>query len=118
MDVLRHILFLINVKFTETFLRKLYMENPNNTNLLGLSAILQNPNKMYVIQEWYDFGVYDQKLFKEKFCTKSIERKSIDQLIDRQKEWSVNNNIHSTPSFMLNGHFLPKGFNFMDIINF
>lgn len=27
-------------------------------------------------------------------------------------------NIHSTPSFMLNGHFLPKGFNFMDIINF
>lgn len=85
---------------------------------LLVSAILQNPNKMYVIQEWYDFGVYDQKLFKEKFCTKSIERKSIDQLIDRQKEWSVNNNIHSTPSFMLNGHFLPKGFNFMDIINF
>ncbi len=85
---------------------------------LLVSAILQNPNKMYVIQEWYDFGVYDQKLFKEKFCTKSIERKFIDQLIDRQKEWSVNNNIHSTPSFMLNGHFLPKGFNFMDIINF
>lgn len=46
------------------------------------------------------------------------KRKSIDQLIDRQKEWCVNNNIHSTPSFMLNGHFLPKGFNFMDIINF
>lgn len=86
---------------------------------LLVSAILQNPNKaMYVIQNWYEIGVYDQKLFEEKFCAKNIERKSIDQLIDRQKEWCVNNNIHSTPSFMLNGHFLPKGFNFMDIINF
>lgn len=41
MDVLRQILFLLNVKFTETFLRKLYMENPNNTNLLGLSNMLR-----------------------------------------------------------------------------
>lgn len=31
----------INVKFTETFLRKLYMENPNNTNLLGFSNMLR-----------------------------------------------------------------------------
>lgn len=41
MDVLRYILFLINVKFTVTFLRKLYMENPNNTNLLGFSNMLR-----------------------------------------------------------------------------
>lgn len=40
---------------------------------------------MYVIQNWYEIGVYDQKLFEEKFCTENIERKSIDQLIDRQK---------------------------------
>lgn len=86
---------------------------------LLVSAILQNPNRvMCVIQKWYEFGVYNQKQFEEKFCTKNIERKSIEQLIDRQKEWCANNNVHSTPSFMLNGHFLPKGFNFMDIINF
>lgn len=41
MDVLKHILFLLNVKFTEVFLRKLYMENPNNTNLLGFSNMLR-----------------------------------------------------------------------------
>ena len=41
MDVLKHILFLLNVKFTSTFLRKLYMENPNNTNLLGFSNMLR-----------------------------------------------------------------------------
>lgn len=39
MDVLKHILFLLNVKFTSTFLRKIYMEDPNNTNLLGFSNI-------------------------------------------------------------------------------
>lgn len=41
MDVLKHILFLLNVKFTCTFLHKLYMENPNNTNLLGFSNMLR-----------------------------------------------------------------------------
>ncbi len=86
---------------------------------LLVSAILQNPKEViYIIQKWYKYGVYNQKQFEEKFCTKNIERKSIDTLIDRQKEWCKNNNIHSTPSFMLNGHFLPRGFNFMDIINF
>lgn len=40
MDVLKHILFLLNIKFTCTFLHKLYMENPNNTNLLGFSNML------------------------------------------------------------------------------
>lgn len=41
MDVLKHILFLLNVKFSCTFLHKLYMENPNNTNLLGFSNMLR-----------------------------------------------------------------------------
>lgn len=41
MDVLKHILFLLNIKFTCTFLHKLYMENPNNTNLLGFSNMLR-----------------------------------------------------------------------------
>ncbi len=84
-----------------------------------VSAILQNPSKaMFVIHAWYDFGVYNTKLFLQKISTKETGNKSIDSLIDRQKEWCLKNNIHSTPSFILNGQFLPKGFNFMDIINF
>lgn len=83
------------------------------------SAILQNPDKiLYIIQKWYNFGIYSQTQFEERFCTKKIEIKSIDYLIGRQKEWCEMNNVHSTPTFFLNESLLPKGIDLMDIINF
>lgn len=83
------------------------------------SAILQNPDKiLYIIQKWYNFGIYSQTQFEERFCIKKIEIKSIDYLIGRQKEWCEMNNVHSTPTFFLNESLLPKGIDLMDIINF
>lgn len=84
-----------------------------------VSAILQNPDKiLFIIQKWYDFGIYRQRQFEERYCTKKIEIKSIDYVIDRQKEWCEMNNVHSTPAFFLNESLLPKGIDLMDIINF
>ena len=66
------------------------------------------------LEEWYSKVTIQDWLGKWKTC----EQIKYNQILGEQKKWCSEQNIHSTPSILINGKHFPQFYNPSDIENF
>ncbi|WP_396144013.1 vitamin K epoxide reductase family protein [Flavobacterium sp.] len=103
------------------FVFSLFTNDPNNPAYKILNSILEiyhrksKKDAIEALKKWFDSKDLDNWI--KKYGATEVKN-DINKMLEKHRQWSLNNNISQTPTTILNEYFYPEDYNIKDIFYF
>jgi protein-disulfide isomerase len=104
------------------FIFSLFTNDPNNPAYKILNSFLEiyyrksKEEAIEVLKEWFDSKDFNNWI--KKHYQIEAQNQDIEAILKKHLNWAVKNNIHQTPTTIINNYFYPNEYNIKDIFYF